>query len=89
MSTELAGGERYFGIALEGYPEPCQTCRVLAEFANLLDNPDLTEQPLYLHPDSKRYRDIARMVFPYLDKCSAANCGINETHALQRRANLE
>ena len=78
-----------FGVPVEEYPNPCSTCTVLAEFALLLENPDLTKQPHYLHSDSNRYRMVARMVFPYLDRCSTVNCGINEAYALQHESNLE
>lgn len=89
MTGENVRDTTYFGVPVEEYPEPCQSCAELAEFVELSGNLDLTNQPLYLLPEAKRYRQIARMVFPYLDTCNATCCGIRSARALHKESNLE
>ncbi len=89
MSGEVANEQKYLGLPLEEYPEPCQTCERLASFVQLSGDLDLTNPPLYMMPEAARYRQVARMVFPYLDRCDVDTCGLHTARALHAGTNLE
>jgi len=76
MSAELPESIMRFGIPIEEYPLPCRACKKLASKALSCSGVDFNNKTSWPNPSTLN-DDMARVAWPYLDRCTKMTCGLD------------